>query len=230
MNGIQDKGRSLKVQKPLSMHRTPLTTSILSAFILFFLLAPAVFAADAKRGEALFEYCAPCHGNQAEGNHELKAPPLAGQESWYIEAQLKKFQEGVRGTNPHYEPGRRMRPMAMTLKTAEDMQLVAAYISGLKAVKAEATLQGGQAETGRTLFNTCLACHGPEGKGNPVLKAPALVTSSDWYLFAQLQNFKSGIRGASPKDITGMQMRPMAMTLADEQAVKDVIAFIMTLR
>lgn len=212
------------------MHRIPLTTSISSAFILFFVLAPAVFAADAGRGRALFEYCTPCHGNQAEGNHELKAPPLAGQESWYIEAQLKKFQEGVRGTDPHYEPGRRMRPMAMTLKTAEDMQLVAAYISGLKAVKAEVTLQGGQAETGRTLFNTCLACHGPEGKGNPALKAPALVPSSDWYLFSQLQNFKNGIRGASLKDITGMQMRPMAMTLADEQAVKDVIAFIMTLR
>jgi hypothetical protein len=34
------------------------------------------------------------------------------------------------------------------------------------------------------------------------------------------------VRGTHPKDIEGMQMRPMSMVLADEQAMKDVAAFI----
>jgi hypothetical protein len=45
----------------------------------------------------------------------------------------------------------------------------------------------------------------------------------------QLKNFKSGVRGTNPQDITGAQMRPMSMILADEQAMKDVIAYIQTL-
>ena len=48
-------------------------------------------------------------------------------------------------------------------------------------------------------------------------------------MLAQLKKFKEGIRGAHPKDITGMQMRPMAMILPDEQAMKDVIAYIQTI-
>jgi hypothetical protein len=48
-------------------------------------------------------------------------------------------------------------------------------------------------------------------------------------MLTQLSNFKAGIRGAVPEDASGATMRPMAMTLADEQAMKDVIAYILTL-
>ena len=44
-----------------------------------------------------------------------------------------------------------------------------------------------------------------------------------------LKKFKEGVRGTNPQDIGGMQMRPMSMTLVDEQAMKDVIAYIRTL-
>jgi len=49
---------------------------------------------------------------------------------------------------------------------------------------------------------------------------------NDWYMLSQLKKFKEGIRGTNPQDIGGMQMRPMSMTLVDEQAMKDVIAHI----
>ena len=51
----------------------------------------------------------------------------------------------------------------------------------------------------------------------------------DWYLRSQLGKFRSGVRGANPKDVTGLQMRPMAMTLKDDKAVSDVVAHIATL-
>ena len=57
----------------------------------------------------------------------------------------------------------------------------------------------------------------------------ALAQQSDWYLMTQLGKFKSGMRGTHKDDVHGQQMRAMSMTLPDEQAMKDVIAFIMTL-
>ena len=54
--------------------------------------------------------------------------------------------------------------------------------------------------------------------------------SSDWYLLVSLEKFKAGVRGSAPGDKTGSVMRPMAAMLTDEQAMKDVIAYIMTLR
>ena len=52
---------------------------------------------------------------------------------------------------------------------------------------------------------------------------------SDWYLARQLQNFKDGVRGAHSSDFYGFQMGLMATTLHDEQAIKDIIAYINTL-
>ncbi len=51
-----------------------------------------------------------------------------------------------------------------------------------------------------------------------------------WYIARQLANFKSGIRGSHEKDIYGQQMRPMSMTLANDQMVADVSAYVSTLK
>ena len=66
--------------------------------------------------------------------------------------------------------------------------------------------------------------------GTPTFKSPPLIHSADWYLLNQLQKFKARIRGWKPEDANGQVMVGMAQTLADEQAMKDVIAHIMTLR
>ena len=68
-----------------------------------------------------------------------------------------------------------------------------------------------------------------EGEGNVSLNAPRLSNQHDWYLVRQLQNFKKGVRGANQNDVYGAQMRPMAMILANDQAVNDVAAYINTL-
>jgi cytochrome c oxidase subunit 2 len=45
----------------------------------------------------------------------------------------------------------------------------------------------------------------------------------------QIEYYKSGVRGAHPDDVYGMQMAPMAATLIDDTAISNVIAYIETL-
>jgi cytochrome c oxidase subunit II len=87
----------------------------------------------------------------------------------------------------------------------------------------------GDAAKGQPLYVVCATCHGQKAEGNATLNAPRLIQQHDWYLLRQLQNFKAGIRGKDPKDTYGAQMQPMAMTLADEAAMKNVIAYILSL-
>ena len=82
---------------------------------------------------------------------------------------------------------------------------------------------------GKDLFATCTACHGNNAQGMQAMNAPNLVAQDAWYLQRQLVNFKSGIRGTHADDTYGAQMAPMAQTLANEQAITDVVAYIKTL-
>jgi len=84
----------------------------------------------------------------------------------------------------------------------------------------------GDATKGKAAYAVCAACHGANGMGNKALNAPQIAGQEPWYLERQLKNFKGGIRGADPKDTYGMQMRPMALTLANDQAVSDMAAFL----
>jgi cytochrome c oxidase subunit 2 len=90
-------------------------------------------------------------------------------------------------------------------------------------------LAAGDAAKGKTLYVVCSTCHGPDGKGMDALNAPNLTQLQDWYMIRQLKNFREGLRGVDAKDVYGMQMRPMALTLADDQAIEDVTAYIQTL-
>ena len=57
----------------------------------------------------------------------------------------------------------------------------------------------------------------------------ATLEEAQAYLEKELQKFKDGVRGGDPQDIYAVMMRPMAIALADEQAMKDVVAYIETL-
>lgn len=91
------------------------------------------------------------------------------------------------------------------------------------------TLAAGDAAAGKTNYIICQTCHGADGKGMETMNSPNLTGLQEWYIVRQLKNFRAGVRGADPKDTYGMQMRPMAMTLPNDQAVEDVAAYIATL-
>jgi cytochrome c oxidase subunit 2 len=180
---------------------------------------------SASAGKTAYAICATCHGAEGQGNAAMHAPALAGQETWYLKRQINKFKDGARGTHADDLYGMQMRPMAMTLQSDEQIDAVAEYIASLPAAHPVATLDGDAAK-GAGAYMLCQACHGANAEGNVALNAPALQSLPDWYIVSQLKNYKAGVRGADPKDIEGMQMRPMAMTVADEAAMKDLAAFI----
>jgi cytochrome c553 len=196
--------------------------------VILLCLASPVAGADLERGAELFELCAQCHGGTGAGDQSLGAPSIAGLDQWYLEAQLEKFRQGIRGTHADDLTGLRMRPMAVTLIHEGDVADVSAFVASLPPVPASPVNTGGNAKKGMTYYMVCVSCHGKQGAGDVRLKAPPLVRNSDWYLLAQLRKFKAGIRGTNPKDLTGMLMRPQALTL-NEQAMKDVVAYIMTM-
>jgi len=190
--------------------------------------APAL-AQDVARGEVLFSLCAQCHGADGGGDAVALAPAIGGLPTWFVTGQLKKFRSGGRGTHFDDISGMRMRPMSLWLRNDDDVANVAAYVATLPKANPAPTLTGGNAETGKLKYAPCTACHGVNGEGNQALSAPPLAGASDWYQLTSLHKFKAGVRGTNPKDTTGMLMRPMSMTLADEQAMLDVIAYISTL-
>jgi len=180
-------------------------------------------------GHELYAACVSCHGKDGYGQEKIAAPAIAGLPQWYVEAQLVKFRTGVRGAHPDDLEGLRMRPMSRQMMDEGEVKAVSEYVASMTPMKQPATIQGADAAAGAATYATCSACHGPDGKGKKEVNAPPIVGQHDWYLVSQLNKFKKGIRGANPKDTTGATMRPMSMILADEQAMKNVVAHISTL-
>lgn len=188
-------------------------------------------AGDPAKGKVLFEkICVTCHGAQAQGNKALGAPSLWQQEPWYLVAQLEKFKSGARGSHAKDTQGALMRPMAAQLPDAAAMANVVTYIKTLKGSAPVAELKGDAAAGKATFAKVCAACHGPAGKGQFALKAPALAGQADWYMVAQLQKFRASIRGTDPRDVTGAQMKGMAASLPNDQAVTDVVTYIASIK
>ncbi len=63
-------------------------------------ITPAKVAdADLAEGQLAFqERCMECHRYNASGELAFGSPPLIGQQSWYLTAQIQKFKSGQRGT------------------------------------------------------------------------------------------------------------------------------------
>jgi len=181
------------------------------------------------RGREIFDgLCNRCHGAQGQGMQGLEAPILAGMPAWYVEVQLKKFREGIRGTHPKDMPGMRMRPMANTLRES-DVPIVSAHVLNMPIQQAVPSIKDANLENGKAGFAMCVGCHGTDAKGNQQIGAPLLAGLNDWYVLTQLKNFKAGVRGGDPtRDAQGASMRTMAATLSDE-AMKDIAAYLQSL-
>ncbi len=202
-----------------------------AALVVSFSIASGVasLARADERAAELFQLCATCHGQDASGNFLYGAPAIAGMAEWSVKTQLGKFRDGQRGMHFDDTFGMRMRPMALTLRSDEDIAAVAAHVASLPTTRPEAELHGGDATKGKTLYAPCVACHGMDAEGREPQSGSPLANVSDWYLLRQLENFKAGVRGGRPGDQTGAMMRAMSSTLTDEQVMKDIIAHIMTL-
>ena len=181
--------------------------------------APVAAAGNAAAGKAKSASCAGCHGmdgNSANGDW----PKLAGQHEKYLAKQLKEFKAGDRKNA--------MMSGQVAGLSEQDMEDLAAFF-------ASQTLKGGKADPGlvdageklfrggnaTTAVAACMACHGPNGAGNPQANFPALAGQHAAYTVIQLKAFRAGERAND----AGKMMQNIAarMTDAEMQAVASYI-------
>ena len=185
------------------------TCALFGCLMLLSSLATPAFAGDAAAGTQKSAACGACHGATGSSiNPEW--PNLAGQQEAYIAAQLALFKQGARD-NPL------MMPIAALLSD-QDMQDLGAHFAsqapaGLEAdpsnYKAgEKLYRGGDPER---KLPACIACHGPQGKGNGPARYPALRAQHAVYTYNQLKAYAEGRRRAPGNDI----MQVVAARLTD---------------
>ncbi len=156
-------------------------------------------AGDASLGSQKAVVCAACHGPTGSSiNPEW--PNLAGQGEPYVAQQLAAFKAGTR-------VNALMTPMAAAL-SEDDMKDLGAHFAQQTPAGGEADAsnwkagekiyRGGEKERG---IPACIACHGPQGRGNAPAKYPALRAQHAVYTYNQLKAFKDGSRKPEGNDI-----------------------------
>lgn len=193
----------------------------LTVISLLMLASSHSFAAggDPAKGKTLSATCAACHS--ADGNSVNPVwPKLAGQHASYIVKQLKDFKAGNR-------VNAQMTAMVAPL-TDQDMEDIGAYFASQKTTLGAANPE--LIELGEKLYRAgdsengvaaCMACHGPNGAGNPAALYPALSGQHATYTDAQLKMFKTEERSNDANKI----MRTIAgpMTKQQIEAVSEYI-------
>ena len=111
----------------------------------------------------------------------------------------------------------------MIFKLAQLMSVVAVLVTFSTAIEAA------DAAAGQGAYAVCAACHGQQGEGNVAMNAPKLAGQEPWYMRRQLEAYQAGTRGTASGDSYGMQMRPMAMSVASPAAMDNLLAYIDTL-
>ncbi len=198
--------------------------NMLTALAVLALTSPAVaLAGDAAAGQAKSAVCAACHG--VDGNSvNPEWPSIAGQHPEYIVSALMAFQEGRRENVL-------MTPQAMAL-SPEDMANLAAFYSSQTPVGGEADpelltrgeriFRGGDPERG---IAACIACHGPQGQGNPVAGYPVIAGQHAVYTASQLRLYASGERRSD----NNQMMRSIARRMTEED-IRAVSSYVQGLR
>jgi cytochrome c oxidase cbb3-type subunit 3 len=119
-------------------------------------------------GERLFmNNCAQCHGSDARGS---KGFPNLADGDWLWGGAPEQIVESITKGRTGVMP-----PMGAAVGTPDDVKNVAHYVLSLSNGPHDSV----RAALGRPKFAACAACHGSNGKGNPLLGAPNL-TDNIW--------------------------------------------------
>ncbi|MBS0556201.1 MAG: cytochrome c4 [Proteobacteria bacterium] len=174
--------------------------------------AAALKPGDATAGQAKTAVCAACHG--MDGNAPAaQYPKLAGQHASYIARELGLFKSGKRA-NPI------MLGFAAPL-SEQDMRDIGAYFASKTSLPgvADAKLvpvgetyyRSGDAKDG---VPACMACHGPDGRGNPGAEYPQLAGQHADYIATRLKAYRDGSAGG---DDHAKIMEAIAKPLSDAE-------------
>jgi len=192
-----------------------------AALVMFGAVSTVSAAGNVADGKTKSATCAACHG--ADGNSMVPTfPKLAGQHASYLEKQLSDFKAGNRK-----DPT--MSAMAAPLSDQDIADLAAYFASNTRSIGSAANAE--QAARGGKIFHggdkakgisACMACHGPNGAGNPGAKFPSLYGQQKTYVIKALKDFRTGTRA---NDMNKM-MQDIAARMSDKdiEAVAEYIA------
>lgn len=193
-----------------------------------------VITTKATDGKTIFQtVCAQCHGTSGEGKIELKSPSIAGMPAWYVNTQFANLREGRRGHDAADPQSFMMAAIAKALQP-EQIKAVVAHVEQMPIQVPQGkdrVMANTNPEEGMRLFQErCMECHRYNASGEMTFGSPPLIGRQGWYLEEQLKKFKSGKRGAVKNDVNGAKMVQMTtLFIEDEQMLRDVVAYIMTL-
>lgn len=169
---------------------------------------------DAQAGAGKAAVCAACHG--VDGNSvDPQYPKIAGQHAAYLARHLALYKSGER-QNPI------MAGFASVL-SEQDMldlgahfatqQVQAGVADETLVAKGERLYRGGDEKRG---IPSCMGCHGPAGKGNPLVPYPALGGQHANYTAQMLRQFRDGaVFGAGEGN--NVAMAAVAAELSDAE-------------
>ena len=121
-----------------------------------------------------------------------------------------------------------MRAIVLQL-TEQQIAEIINTLESFPAVNHQPTLSG-DLKHGAFLYREhCMECHRFNGQGEIVFRSAHISGMQDWYLLAQWQKFKTGIRGYHPDDEAGAKIRKVTSHLQNDTDAQDVILYISTL-
>ena len=140
-----------------------------------------------KMGGRLFStYCSICHGSDAKG--AVGFPNLADN-NWRWGGEP----DTIKATILHGRMA--MMPACGQVIGDEGVKNVSAYVRSTLAGLPLPQSNNADLQAGQTIFNSnCMACHGPEGKGMPMMGAPDLTHSTGWIYGSSLAQLQQTIR------------------------------------
>ena len=94
--------------------------------------SPTTVAGDARKGAALYQTCAGCHGKSGQGIQAMDAPRLSSMSDWYLVRQLTNFKDGIRGSHHQDFYGKQMVLISGALGDARSINDLVAHINGLQ--------------------------------------------------------------------------------------------------
>ena len=146
---------------------------------------------EARRiGQRLFATnCSVCHGSDARGAFGF---PNLTDNDWIWGGEPEQIMTTLR------EGRQAAMPAWLAVIGEAGVRNTAGYVRHLAGLESE----GVDLEAGKQVFNTnCVACHGPDGKGNPLLGAPNLTDDVWLYGSSMLQvqhTIRAGRNGNMP--------------------------------
>jgi cytochrome c553 len=147
--------------------------------------------AHPDRGGILFsQYCARCHGSEAQGNASRAIPALAAQRFNYLVRQLANFTGLERDSNTMHGVLSQIE-----LRGPQSWVDIAAFLNKEPVVQHAQHGEGSYPALGQPIFHEqCAGCHSADGHGDADGFVPSLRNQHYSYLVGQMHKLGEGRR------------------------------------